>query len=248
MLPAILRAQNAMVITTPADHKDLRAYQYGTPDQDIVMVFNESISEEIHETVRFEHMIPVYEYDAMSNVLFSLDSTGPDVRLDLMPGQSRFFVSDMDTAGMDIHSRPVTTQAAAITGPFTVTTASADTYPHFGQAFMLEALTDLSSYDWAAGFHGAIRYTTEFDFSGSGPAILSFDGGSESRQVWVNGCDAGCRISPEYCFDISDYVKDGKNTLVFETITTVFPQVCDDISMTSALRPMGITGNISIHW
>ena len=248
-LVADLKILECGQIVLPQEAKGLRVYQYRQDDLDIMMVFNESISQTIHGKAKVLHMTPAYEYDVMNQVIYAVECQNGQLSLNLEPGEAKIYVSDMDVSDMVVTSKkPVSTRCMILDKPYKVSLATAKEYPVYKITFTLNQLEDLSKRHEGDHFHGAIRYETTFNWNKEKLGELVFTQASESLQVWVNGEKAGKRVGPPYRYDISEFLMEGTNILEFETITTLFAQLEDNLSTCYLIPPMGIVGNVKIEY
>lgn len=70
-------------------------------------------------------------------------------------------------------------------------------------------------------FSGFARYRTEFEMTKSQTVVLEVTDASEGVEVFVNGTGLGIQIAPPCRYDLTPYIRMGKNELVIEVATTL---------------------------
>ena len=73
---------------------------------------------------------------------------------------------------------------------------------------------------------------------------LYLDGANEVVSVSVNHHPLSVRIGAPYRFEIGDSLRQGKNHLTIENVTTVYPFKKDSVSVNTGIHPLGICGKI----
>lgn len=92
-------------------------------------------------------------------------------------------------------------------------------YPHFVNEKQITLPDALAEEDKT--FSGFVRYETEITLGKIKKAALCIDDAGEGVEVFVNGQSAGIQIVPTYMFDVTSYLKEGKNKIVVEVATTL---------------------------
>ena len=64
----------------------------------------------------------------------------------------------------------------------------------------------------------------------------------QTARVWVNGRDAGIRITEPYAYSVADLLTDGENTVTVEIANTLVGKVRDRFSSRLAIPPSGLLG------
>ncbi|MHA6483296.1 glycosylhydrolase-like jelly roll fold domain-containing protein [Paenibacillus sp. strain BS8-2] len=231
----------------------LRSYRVRQSEMDVFMFFNEHPS----HTVDTEIWLPVKEqvlwYDAYENKLLEAngvsDHNGMFIRLQLEPMESIVLVSGAFTDGVvaENGSKRVT-QAIAIEGPWSVSTAKSEQYPAFTPWREIDALTDVSQIGMLPTFSGTLRYETKFDWSSSRGARAAIDLGEafETAEIYLNGESVGVRIAAPYRFDISKLIREGRNSIAIEVTNTLVLETPDIFSRLGQLEPSGLLGPVRL--
>jgi hypothetical protein len=92
-------------------------------------------------------------------------------------------------------------------------------YPNFYGSISVELPDSLT--EQKPEFSGFVRYETEFVLDKIKPLLLEITNAAEGVEVFVNGKSAGIQIVPSFCFDLSGFVRVGKNMLAIEVATTL---------------------------
>lgn len=128
-----------------------------------------------------------------------------------------------------------------------VQVSDAQHYPVWGDPFVLETLEPLSNRKEYLDHTGTARYETEFEVENI-PENLELDLGEvyEIAEVFINGISAGTRICPPYQFDISKFVKQGKNELVVEVTNNLGNQCKEFMTQYMPVEPFGLIGPVKL--
>ena len=123
-------------------------------------------------------------------------------------------------------------------------------YPSFGEAFTMDELEPISEKH--PKFAGVIRYEKEIDLDKSyGALYIHFEHVYEAMTLWINGEKVGICITEPYEFEISSYVKPGKNSIRIEAATTLdrdqlnYPAKPFDFYH-ETMEPTGIYGKVTL--
>ena len=103
-------------------------------------------------------------------------------------------------------------------------------------------------------FGGYIRYEKELELTGAegeGKVVLEITDAAEGVEVFVNGISAGIQIVPVYRYDITGFIRKGKNTITVDVATTLERAVQTTTGIPGAVIPppsnhCGITGNVRL--
>jgi len=129
---------------------------------------------------------------------------------------------------------------------WTVSICKQSEYPNFQTYETTDMLRNYNTPDLLPDFSGIIRYETEVEAEAELSGEISITGVSDNVQVFVNGQDMGMCIAPPFRLPI--FLKAGKNKLVLETRTTLYPKIPDVFSRYLPMTASGITGNITISY
>ncbi len=234
----------------------LRCYHYVQDQAHVYMISNEAPQEVFEGSVTVAAWGNVYGYDAMENRLYSLKTEdskdGTKIALKLRPYESAVVIFDTPVDNLAPY-RLECGQKVPISGPWQVSVCEASQYPQFKPLANMETLHNIARI--APDFSGFICYETSLEYQGSTqvPVVLSVDNAYEGVEVWVNDVYAGMAICPPYEFNITDGIKEGKNTVRIEVATTLVRKV-NKLQGSShpfseaanVMDPTGIVGNVWI--
>lgn len=237
-------------ILSEKPYKDLRVYQYQGDDYQCMMLRNESIWQPIHEDITFSFFKPSAEYDVYHNCIYALKSSAESYMLDLEPGESRLLVSGIDTTGIRVKKvdTSLVKERYKLETPVAISVSTYEDHGSFRPVHGRSSFENLCMEPGFESFHGTIRYETTFTIdspakSNSG-VFLVIEGANEVIQLTVNQHTLFPAIGAPYRFDVTDYIVPGKNQLIIDNTTTVFPLIKDAPSVNTGLHPLGIDGAV----
>ena len=68
----------------------------------------------------------------------------------------------------------------------------------------------------------------------------------ETAEVTLNGQRVGVKIVPPYTFDISEFVRDGRNELTIDVTNTLVYRMHDRLSVYHAMAASGLIGPVRL--
>ena len=68
----------------------------------------------------------------------------------------------------------------------------------------------------------------------------------QTARLWVNGHDAGIRITAPYAFPVGHLLTEGENTVTVEVANTLVGKVRDGFSYHMTLTPSGLLGPVRL--
>lgn len=232
----------------------LRCYHVKHTDADVFMFFNEHPNRAVDTEVYLPVPGKVKLYDAYANKLMESGSiTEGDrsiVKLSLQPTETIVMVSGPGIGEWNTEIKRVeNNMLMSIEGPWSISTATSEQYPAFTSWRDLETLTDVSRTGLLPSFTGTLRYVTEFDWtSASGKhAVIDLGEAFETAEVFLNGESAGVRIAAPYRFDVSDWIREGNNSLIVEVTNTLVQETPDFFSRLGQLEPSGLLGPVRLY-
>lgn len=252
-LAQTLRAAGLYDIRTRTYEPTLRAMHYRRKGFDGYMFFNEHPTDTISTTVFLAQQGRAWRYDAMANTLAPLDlisgRDGLRLTLSLPAYQSAVIVFgdvDGDIPLTDDVPDMLVRNTHPIEGSWTVSMAPAEAYPHFGEVRPLASLSDMTLT--APDFSGTSRYETRFTFAPRyGRVELDLGRCYESAEVWLNNRALGRCIVPPYRFDVTDFLREGENTLTVEVTNTLVQTQKDRFSGFAQIEPVGLMGPVVLR-
>lgn len=136
-------------------------------------------------------------------------------------------------------------------GAWSYAIATEEKYPWFMEPDVMETLKPVS--DLMPEFSGHISYEKEIEVEKlESKAYLEFTEVYEAVELWINGVCAGSVQYPPYVFDISAYLKEGKNriktivtsTLDRDQVNYPEPFIILDYHVN---EPVGLAGEVILH-
>lgn len=257
-LAAAVRRLGFAEIEVEGSQPYLRAYHIRHPGLDVYLFCNEHPLRGVDTRLHLPGGGGALVYDAFSNRLTRLEvrteKDGLEFPLQLSPYESFVVVTGAGTAGLAAGEPGLLaagSQAGLIEqplpGPWSLSTAVSEAYPHFTPWKASTALLDLSQPETLPAFSGTFRYETGFSWAKrGGAAVLDLGEVYETCEVWVNGQRAGVRICPPYCLEIGALLQSGQNRLVVEVTNTLAKEQGDLFSRYAPQEPSGLLGPVRI--
>ena len=204
-------------------------------------------------------------YDAWRNRVYKPDTRQTDsgLRIDFIldPHQSLIFTdADMETLAqmaalserneqlveMDRPLREIVDGAKSKTAikEFDIAVCENINYPNFiakGRIKAVEADTFEGYQKQDKKFSGIIAYSATIEAERSRRNIVEITDAYEGLEVFVNDVSLGIQITPDYIYDLTDFLKEGKNDLRIEVATTL------ERARGGRKGSLGITGAVNLY-
>lgn len=225
-LPEHLREMGCQELRIEPSFPDLSVYHYRKKDS-IYVFLNESACEPFEGTAYLPYMRGAACYDAREDRLLACSFTRTDdgrmvLPLDLGPGEMLTVVETEELpeeAFVPLRERIRGGRRIDLSEQWRSARCRAVDVPDFGEFAELEKLRPVSETD--PDFSGVIRYKKEFTLDALCPLETFYaEHVGEVLHLWINGRDAGVRLTPPYAVPVEKYLKKGKNTIVAEVATT----------------------------
>jgi len=236
---------------------DLRIYHYRQGETDQYLLFNESTKASQITTLRLTGNAVPLRYDAYENKLYQMAYSieNGEIVIPVALGAYEAMVITVNSENEQLAAslplwKDALSVAAAVTGPWKLSTAGAKEYPEFTPYTTLEELKNLNSRGMLPRFTGTIKYETVFDGSAvAGAETIQLDLGEagETASVILNDENVGTCISWPYRLDVSGKVKAGENTLVVEVTNTLVYQEHDRLSVFQPVAASGLIGPVVLR-
>ena len=218
------------------------------------LFFNESLTCKIKGSVHFPDVQKLYSYDAYENKLYCASHMQTDqIPLELYGGETKIYITgDMEemVGEQELDAAEEQIQWSAFLGKVTISTADYRDMSSFRKIQEMDLGETDGNMDLPKslenGFSGILRYELELWGSGEGRCFLDLGQVREAVQVWVNGEEAGTRIGDPFQFEITPWIKKGKNKIRMEVATRLVYALRDSASKYMVLLPEGIHGPIRI--
>ena len=108
-----------------------------------------------------------------------------------------------------------------------------------------DKLFNITGRDEIPHFSGHIKYEAEFEIE-AGKALLDLGYVGEVAELYINDKFVGEKLFPPYRFDISGFLKDGKNKMMVIVSNHNGYAVRDRFSKYLLFEPSGLLGPIKI--
>lgn len=241
-----VRAAAGTDLTVDGDYPLLRVFHLVRDGHDIFMLFNESPDKPVRTTLRTSARGTFARLRLLED--FAVRDTSPDgaVAIDLLPGQSEILIFG-DTAALP--AATTYTHAGTLHPTYAVEIAESDDLTAFQPYTTTEKLFNLNAPGHLPDFSGKIRYRFSIEVAAADagkPAALDLGAVGEWARLWVNGADAGIRVSAPYRFEVGRHLRAGRNDLLVETGNTLAQKIRDRFSHYLQLRPAGLLGPVTL--
>ena len=204
-------------------------------------------------TVTFPEKGECYLYDPWYNVCRAVDastvSAGTQVRLTLEPLKTVAVVFGACDAPL-VEPVVCVGEAEDLTQWSRKLCAGIE-YPTFAEAAAVTTPEDIALD--LPEFSGFARYETEICATGDETVVLEITDAGEGVEVFVNDRSLGIQIAPPFRYDLTEYLKEGKNGLVIEVATTLERQayvMAEELIRQIHKAPVcktGLTGTVRLY-
>lgn len=236
----------------PADNR-IRYYHYEQPDGTGILLFVNEGTNDYSGSVGYADERPCYAYRAWDNTVEETVHTENGISLHLMPQESIVFV--FDPQAQELRGQFVQKKNWADAGELTFADGwkrrlcrSAD-YPAFGEPKEV-CLPDSLCVE-EPKFSGYARYENSFTAEEGASYLLEITDAHEGVEVFVNGQSLGIHVVPVYRYDLTDFVRQGRNELAVEVATTLERENADKPGMFGETEEpvtlSGITGRVVLY-
>lgn len=185
-----------------------------------------------------------YSYDAWKNKTYVLTCKySPEhvqIPVSMEPGESWIIVVGSRESHEE-KAKPFGTKICLRDG-WKRSVCKAIDYPNFTDEKGITAFGDYGKEN--KHFSGFIAYETKFERPAPGHVVLEITDAGEDVEAFVNGASAGIQALPPFCFDISDLLQDGQNTLRIEVATTLERERRVN---KKNWAPIGILGEVNLY-
>jgi len=203
---------------------DRLTYYWYQKNEDLFMFFNEDMNNTYEGWIKLPVSKGLLRYDAFKNELYSIrqrkSGDRTEVFLKLEPYQSVIVVTG-EASRIDVKDERNLPQNNCndISDNWTISYATAKEYPNFHDQTEMTALENIARI--RPDFSGTVRYERDFVVDRTKSVFLDIQYAYEAVVVYVNKEKAATILCPPYRLDISDYIKEGKNSLTIEVTNTL---------------------------
>lgn len=235
-------------ISTSENQNYLSYHHYYKDNREYIMLFNEDPKNKIHTKIHYFTDYPIYQINVLKNQIEKVKNDD-GFYIDLSPYESYIYMIGEINLDIPLHQTHDYLKVKEIQGPYQLSIASNQNYPHFEYQRELFDLENMSLQKHFPDFSGTFRYTIEWDNTEE-ITSASIDLGDvyEIADLYINDCYIGTRFCPPYTFEINDIIKVGRNKIVIDVTNTLDKQVRDMISLGEEIKPSGLLDKISIYY
>ena len=244
LVPA-LRALGLDGLAASGPEPWLRTYHYRLDGVDEYFLVNEHPSRRISCRLEGAPQGYRYSYDGFANTLTEEEDA---FAIDLPPFGSKFVLVSPEPLAAQKEVPAFECIRTLGLCPCTISTSDfQDRGECWSEPLALEEpryVTDLPGHE---SFAGLVRYRFSAMLAPEDCAVramLELAGVTESARVTVNGRDCGCRIVPDWRFDVTDALVPGKNAIEIELTSTLGRAMDDFMGQYLPLEPVGLAGAV----
>ncbi|MCK0473381.1 glycosylhydrolase-like jelly roll fold domain-containing protein [Halalkalibacter sp. APA_J-10(15)] len=254
VLAQTMKAAGYYDIRVRGEAPHLRCYHSKQKEVDVYMFFNEHPIESIDTEVELPVHGTILFYDAYENIVWDAQQIEKEsislVSLKLVPFETIFIVVDNSSELQELELSSTVKQlqtSLTIEGSWSLSTATSMQYPTFTTRGELKSLLDLSRVEGLQSFSGTMRYKKEINWVHEDARIwIDLGDVFEIAEVFVNGESVGVRLQAPYQFEMSNYLREGINTIQVEVTNTLVKENNDMLSRIGHHEPSGLIGPVRI--
>lgn len=221
-------------IKTEKAEKNLRFYHYRKNDRDYFLFFNAG-TEDICARVNIGLNGSFKINDYLSEYEYATETEEGWIELNLPAGNSVVCTQGEGKCKRDTELKEV------ITKEFKVSLCTPDE-KEFSFYKEVNLPFDVNGREERPSFSGTARFERVVELSVKEKYLIKLNEIAGDAVVFVNGKNVGRRICKPYIYDISDYIREGKNTISVDISNTLCNKIADVFSCYSAIFPLGLDG------
>ncbi|MDR1950047.1 MAG: hypothetical protein LBQ38_11710 [Spirochaetaceae bacterium] len=231
------------VISPDGECKELRLYTVRHEDGQVILFFNEHITNTVNVRVRLPPgaYTRLTRYNGVANKGVSGFIKNDSFPLSLDPGEAALFLLDKGPASSGM---PVLLKSEPLECEWTLY-ISPENNGVFSEQSRIGAnknLPNLNDPAWFPNFSGVFRYVGTFTpGTYRGRCLLYFPKIGDCAAVSINGKEAGVVLGNSGRVDITELINNGNNELSIEIANTLVWQIKDPISAFIKIEPTGMT-------
>ena len=222
----------------------LRFYHYQNDNEEIFMLFNESMRVEINAFVKFPTNKELLMYNAIDDSITQPDFRNDKYHVLLDRGETIIFTT-YPTNEVKINKNKQWIDNQLLNNQSWMVKVKQGFGLPNKKEFYFEKLEDLMKIKEFNNFSGELLYQTEFT-TDQESILLTISDVSEIVTVYLNDKKINTLISYPYTFELSDYLKKGKNKLEISVINNLGRYMKDYLSQYLYLDPVGINGEVKL--
>ena len=224
----------------------LRIYHCVREGNDIFMFVNEDVAKAVNTTVTLPCSGDYARLDILNDKYTSGTVVDGKLSLNLAPNQSEIVVFG-DKAGFEEEYE--ISESVAVSPNFTLYLADNTNMSHFEKMGEFEEFFNVTNAKHYPRFAGKMKYTFELDIDKDAKRVfLDLGEVGQNATLAVNGTDCGIRITKPYAFEITNAVREGKNSFEVVVSNTLVRDTPDFFSQFLLLAPSGLLGGIKLKY
>ena len=246
-LPDLLKRKGLQDVDADYEGLYLRAFHYVRDGAHIYMFNNESVSETIRTRIRLSAFTggAYAVYDAFRNTAFRADSEDGTIELELTPYNTvHILCGEIDYDRLKPQKKWKQEQEFPLEAEYRISLSRLNR--PYEPWRVTKELFNITGPEGDSRFSGTAKYETVCTFPKAQKCVLDLGAVGETAAVWLNGQFVGAAPVPPYEFDITDFVKDGENTLEIRVVNHLGYDRRDFYSQWILFEPSGLLGPVSI--
>ena len=226
----------------------LRTYHYTRGGTHYYMLVNE----DINNTISTDLTLAAFSggnyaiYDPLANKAWRAESKDGKIHIELPIYSSLMIIcGELDYDRLPVLPEFTLEEEKEFKGTYNISLAEeAGEYVPY---IVTDKLSSITGREHNPRFSGNIRYETKINLKKSDRIMLDLGYVGEATEVKLNGELVGTRIAPPYVFDITEFAKDGENTLDIVVSNHLGHNRRDYLSIYLAFEPSGLIGPVKIN-
>lgn len=252
-LAETMHAENLYEVQIEPENNRVRVLHY-RGEHDMFMLVNEG-----DDVYSGKISLPAdgacYEYNAMENrteyISYCSKNHQTELKLELYPGKSKILV--FDEISQKLLTCPVETKGEEMAlDTWVRSQCRSIEYPEFTSDVTVSLPDQLAQEQ--PEFSGYVRYKTEIELVDTGKWVLEITDACEGAEIFINGSSCGIQLVSPMLYDITEFVKVGKNQIAIEIATTLEREravgakdIFEQAMMEPPVSGSGITGQVNLY-
>ncbi len=233
-------------VTVDGDYPKLRIYHATRDNTHIYMFVNEDYRHACGTYVTVKQKGEYARLDILNDIYASGVSSDGRIKLSLAPNHSQIIVF---TEGSGFPEEINLTQAIPLKIKYQLSLANNGDLSNFVHKGEFNKFFNINAPDFMPDFSGKMKYTFDFDFEKTDKrTFLDLGIAGQNAELILNGIPCGMRITTPYMFEITSFLKNGKNHAEVIVSNTPVNRERDGFSAFLQLKPSGLLGDICIRY
>ena len=225
----------------------LRHYHVKRDGCDIFMFFNEDSANTAKATVKLPVFGDFARLRLIENEVYRDTAKDGFVSVELLPGQSEILVFGDGSVVSALDKKPVFTEEEVLMPTYKIEIAHSEDLGNYIEYKTTDKLFSITSADELPSFSGKVKYTFTVNIdSVSKYTVLDLGCIGQTARVFVNGKDAGIRVTAPYTYQIAELLRVGENLIEVEVANTLVGKNPDRFSLHMVIPPSGLLGPVRL--